>query len=451
MSASCLFGEPKFYEDNTPEIIQSARAMLDKDPEFVLKLAVYCRNELYLRSLPTALLAEAANNVKAKQFVRKYAKKIVIRADEITELLSYHNETFGTAVPNSIKKSIADAFGRFDEYQLAKYDRNGKVKLKDAMIVSHAKPKDKEQEALFKRVLERTMKTPETWETVISKDGSTKKNWEAILPAMGYMAVLRNLRNFLQKDVDKTLFIDKLKNKEQVLKSKQFPFRFYSAYEMIKNSEVTGASTVLDALEDVIDHSVANIPTFGGKTVIATDHSGSMCSAVSGKSKICCKDIGDVMAAIMNKVSGDNLIIPFGETIKVVNVSKRSVLQSAKEIGKIDVGHSTNGYKVIDYLTNKNIEVDRVIIFTDMQMWDSTGGWGDDDNTVKESWDNYRKLFPNAKLYLIDLTGYGQAQFPVGYNNVVTIGGWSDKILDFVKVYEEGYTKTIDKIKNIVV
>jgi hypothetical protein len=99
-----------------------------------------------------------------------------------------------------------------------------------------------------------------------------------------------------------------------------------------------------------------------------------------------------------------------------------------------EVGYSTNGHEVIKYLIENNIKMDKVMIFTDLQMWDST----DHNLFLEKSWKDYRKIYPEAKLYLFDLNGYGQTPLRQVGNNVSLIAGWNDKIFDVLDAIENG-------------
>jgi len=103
-----------------------------------------------------------------------------------------------------------------------------------------------------------------------------------------------------------------------------------------------------------------------------------------------------------------------------------------------EIGNVTNGWKVLDYLREKSIEVDRVVLFTDMQIWDSRHYFGDDDQTVREAFDEYRAaVAPVASLYMVDLASYGDLATPEGYEDVYNISGWSEQVLEFIGDAEE--------------
>ena len=125
-----------------------------------------------------------------------------------------------------------------------------------------------------------------------------------------------------------------------------------------------------------------------------------------------------------------------------------NILQSATELRKLDgrVGYSTNGFKVIDYLIENEIIIDKVMFFTDCQMWDSTGR----NNSFEKSWNRYRQLAPNAKLYLFDLSGYGQSPLKILNSGVYLISGWSDKVFDILSAVDKGES-AVDRIKAVEV
>ncbi|UPT67303.1 MAG: hypothetical protein M0D57_00985 [Sphingobacteriales bacterium JAD_PAG50586_3] len=128
----------------------------------------------------------------------------------------------------------------------------------------------------------------------------------------------------------------------------------------------------------------------------------------------------------------------FGDTWKVINMPKRNILSNVDEYCRREgeVGYSTNGYKVIENLLNSRTKADKVMMFTDVQMWNSTGG----DQTIQRVWAKYKQFMPNAKLYLFDLAGHGTVPLQVHNNGVYLIAGWSDKVFDVLHALENGQT-----------
>jgi hypothetical protein len=60
----------------------------------------------------------------------------------------------------------------------------------------------------------------------------------------------------------------------------------------------------------------------------------------------------------------------------------------------------------------------------------------------------YKKIAPNAKLYLFDIAGHKQVPLKVEHNGVHLIAGWSDKVFEVMDAIEDG-ANAIDAIEKI--
>jgi 60 kDa SS-A/Ro ribonucleoprotein len=438
------------------------RALIHKnDPEFVAKLAVYARKEMYLRSIPLVLTTELAKQTAGTDLVSRTVDGVIQRADEITELLAYYqmaNERTDVKKLNrlskQIQKGLVKSFNRFDEYQFAKYNRKAEVTLKDALFLVHPKAKDENQQAIFNKIVNDALQTPYTWEVELSVLGQTKftdeterksafKNkWEELIFSnkLGYMATLRNLRNILEANVSSDAMnkvCSYLSDEKAVKNSKQLPFRFLAAYRELKTIDSPYLSSVLEALENAVALSAKNIKGFGFDTsvVIAADVSGSMQQPVSPKSKVLLYDIGLLMSMILQSQCKNVVTGIFGDRWKRVPMPKNGILRNVDAFYKREgeVGYSTNGYLVIEDLIRRRESVDKIMLFTDTQMWNSNGTR----NSFEDSWNQYKRINPNAKLYIFDLAGYGKQPLDIRKNDVYLIAGWSDKIFDVLNALED--------------
>jgi hypothetical protein len=458
--AACLVGEPKFYgepNDDIKRIDSLVNDLSETDPLFILQLAVYARNNLNLRSISTKLLVDASLNTNNKKYVRRFAPRIIRRADELTEAIAYLQSKIGDlgdkrnrgSVPACLKRGLADSFSNFDAYQLAKYNHvNGAVKLRDVWRLVWPKPANEERKALYNKLLDNRLDPPDTWESNITAKGSTKENWEQIIPKMPIMALVRNLRNFLDKDISNLdAVVSKLTTKEIILKSKMFPFRFLAAYREIEHHQNYKSKILLSALEQAMDISVDNLPKLQGLSALFADNSGSMESTISGKSKMRANDIATTICAIADKM-GNAVVGAFGETFQVINLNPRNgVLTNASLIRGLQVGYSTNAYLAVQHLLDNNIKVDRIMVFTDGICYNTNGRYGGE---VAPILGEYRsRVNHNVYYYEVNLMGYGMMTNPQNDSRTCLLSGWSEKILDFVKVREEAGTDAIDKIKQI--
>ena len=463
----------KFYEAGSEQMNRILELVSKISPEFVAKLAVYTRTEMHLRCVPLLLAVALAKVHSGDNLVARTVERVVQRADEIMELLMCYqllNPSEGRKklgkLSHQIQVGLQHAFNNFDEYQFAKYNRNNlEVKLRDALFIVHPKAKDDAQQAIFDKIVEEKLTVPYTWETELSALGQVKydseqdrkeafrRKWEELIASkkVGYMALLRNLRNMLVSGVSPVLMdqvCTYMSSPLNVLKSKQLPFRYLSAYREINGIDNVSTTMVLSALEDAMKASADNISGFDRdtRTLVACDVSGSMWSPVSPRSKVRLFDIGIVLAMLFKNQCKQVITGMFGTEWKVFNYPTGNILPAIAEMEKHEgeVGYSTNGYKVIEWLVKDDVIMDKVLIFTDCQMWNCHG----DGNTFAQLWSQYKRKAPNAELYLFDLAGYGQMPLRIEQEDVFLIGGWSDRIFDIVSDLQNGNT-IVDAINNV--
>jgi len=437
-----FFNEGKYYGNNSQEILEDLRKVIKIDPKFIANLAIYARKEIHLRSISHVIVSELAHDVQGKKYVRRVLNEVVERVDDMSEILSYYLNVYEKPIPNSLKKGLADCFLRFDEFALVKYNREKEIKLKDIMILVHPKPNNDEQSNMFKRLLEDNLEIPFTWETMLSSEGNNKGTWEKLIESnkLGYMAILRNLRNIIKaepENINKVYEI--LESETRVKKSKQLPFRYYSAFKVL-SYEGLGTSKVYDTLENAIRSSTSNIKRLKGKTFISTDVSGSMSYKVSPKSDMICAEIGTVLMSIANSICDEAITSTFDTSFKVTPLASRNgIISNAKSISPTWGG--TDLSLPIKYLLENKIYVDRIIILSDNEI---NRGY---DRVCQVYINEYRKkVNPNVWVHAIDLLGYGTQQFKG--NKVNIIAGWNEKILEFIPNVEMGLDNIKEKIED---
>lgn len=467
-----LFGEGKFYE-NSDERGKRLTRLVNRcvengKAEFVAKLAIYARERMNLRSVPLFLivtLAKSLRSVDGAEYgnLRATVTRVIQRADELREMFAAaeaifgdptNNKKFKRVVPRALLKGIGDAFNKFDAYQLKKYSGGkGSIKFTDVMRVVHPTPMNAEKSELFAQVMNDTLPAIETWETKISGEGSTQENWQVIAdsPKTGYMAKLRNLRNFTKNNVDMTNVINHLTNPVAVANSKQLPFRFYTAYRELggettrcnsyyggyggygDTEKVKGSPEILAALEDAFDLAVINLPDLGDDVLIIADQSGSMWSPISNKGTVMCTEIAAVLATAVwyNQIhlGKKAMVAGFACRGKIYNWSKRtSALSAAKQMMNTSLGGSTNIESAWQAAKKANLKPNTIIVLSDMQMTGSQGCWGYDKLMNPE---DYGLADKNTLKISVDLQGYNNTPFAVN-NGWYQLAGWSEKLFSFV-------------------
>lgn len=262
-----------------------------------------------------------------------------------------------------------------------------------------------------------------TWEWLSSWLGSKldASFWESMIPSMPYMATLRNLRNFdqagISRDAAKSVAA-RLEDPRQVQRSRQFPYRFWSAYTALDSV------TYAPALEAALDLSTQNIPSLGGRTLVLIDTSGSMTDTVTGsKSSMTRSEAGALFAFALAKKGEDVEVHGFGTTSYPHPINKGlSVLKETQRfIERGAVGGHGTAIGLALATTYKGH--DRVIIFTDMQSADDASVSG--------------RIPASIPIYGFNLGGYAHTAFP-SKKNRYEIGGVTDQTFKQIKLLEQG-------------
>jgi hypothetical protein len=322
--ASMLW-EDQFYIDGVSHSEYVKQALLEADPEEVAQIAIEAREQMKLRHIPLFLVRELARhpNKKARTLVAETLERVIQRPDELAEFLSIYWKEKKQPLSAQVKKGLAAAFNKFNEYELAKWQKSdAAIKLRDVLFLTHPKPQSNESVVLFKKIVDQTLVTPDTWEVALSSGSDKKETWVRLLSEnkLGALALLRNLRNMQGVGVPDELIREGLAKMkvERVL-----PFRFISAAKYAPSLE--------PQLEEAMFKCLADQPKLKGKTVLCVDTSGSMTSQVSGKSEITRQEAATALAILLREICEDCQVIAFGSTAGFVRPRRGFALKD--EIG----------------------------------------------------------------------------------------------------------------------
>ena len=147
---ACLLWEQQFYEDGVEIAGRIAELVPKVAAEKVAALAADARESMKLRHAPLLLVREMARHASHRKLVAETLERVIQRADELCEFVAIYWKDGRVPLSAQVKKGLAAAFPKFDEYQLAKYDRGGPIKLRDVLFLSHAKPRDDAQAGVWK-------------------------------------------------------------------------------------------------------------------------------------------------------------------------------------------------------------------------------------------------------------------------------------------------------------
>lgn len=483
-AASCFFGEPKYYERDkavgsrlptgerlsdaqlrrlrsdltaldpvewrsmTPvQMMESAiDAALDSDPEATLQVAVGLRQADHMRTTPQVIMVRAAHHprVRGTGLIRKYAQSIMSRVDEPVVQLAYQTFAYGKAkpIPNALKKAWAARLERATSEELAKYRLGEReTKLVDVVNLVHAKG-----DAISSLMKGRLTTAGQTWESIVSAEGSSKQSWEKSIDVMGHMALLKNLRNFQDKGVEPSKYLPKLA--ATAAYGKQLPFRYFSAYQAVGNK---APAPVLDAIEQCLENSLGNLPKFPGRTMALCDNSGSARgAATSSMGTVKVATIANLTAILAGKVSDDGYYGVFGDRLETRAVRKKSSvfdqLKEAEALGeKIGLNTENGIWLFWDKAIRQKEHWDNVFVMSDMQAGHGRlygtdfsayreYGWKEDPRMIDvgKLVNRYRRdVNPKVNVYLIQVAGYQDTLLPEYYNRTYVLGGWGEGVLRF--------------------
>jgi 60 kDa SS-A/Ro ribonucleoprotein len=422
---SCMLWEGEFYEDG----VQVAGRIHDLVPqvaaEKVAALAVEARERMKLRHAPLLVVREMARHAThpnmPRGLVAETLARVIQRADELAEFVAIYWAGGRQPLSAQVKKGLAAAFGKFDEYALAKYDRAGTVRLRDVLFLSHARPVDEAQAALWKRLAANELATPDTWEVALSAAGRAdgaggkREAWDRLLAErkLGALALLRNLRNLQEAGVDEKLVLDALAGMktERVL-----PFRFLAAARNAPQWEQALETAMFRSLEkrevDKRDGD-SRAAKLAGHTVVLVDVSGSMESPLSRRSDMRRADAAYGVAILLREMAEKVTLYTFSDAAKRVPARRGMALRDALEQSQPH-GGTYLGAALKQVESECAGDYDRMVVITDEQSHDSVSA-------------------PRGKGYVINVASNRNG---VGYGEWTHIDGWSEAVVDYIAELE---------------
>lgn len=396
---SCLLWEKEFYEDGQTIAQRICKLVAECSTKDVVQIAIEAKTKMRLRHVPLLLVRELARTEEGRKQLKNVIPEVIVRPDDITELLAIYlldktKKRAPAKLPNQLKKHLGETFKKFDEYQLAKYNGGKKsVSLKDAIKLTHPKPDNVEQFALWGRLVKGELQTPDTWEVALSASKDKKATWERLLneDRLGGLALLRNIRNMEKAGVDNNLVHEGI---SKINAGRLLPINFISAAKYSPTHE--------PLLERKFIQCFANKEKIKGKTVLLVDVSGSMDDKLSGKSELRRIDVTCSLAMIAAELFEDLNVFTFSTNLVQVparhGFALRDIILKSQPHGGTDLGSAVAQMP-------KDV---RLIVLTDEQSSDRV---------------------QQREGYMINVAS---AKNGVGYHQWTHIDGWSDKVFDFI-------------------
>lgn len=415
---ACMLWEDSFYESGESIAERIAKLVAQSRPEFAAACAFSARTEMKLRHVPLLIVREMARLPKHKALVRKLLCDVIQRPDEITEFLAIYNKDKRQPLSAQVKKGIAAAFQKFDEYALAKYNRDGAWKLRDALFLSHSKPIDASKkftklerkdgheyelsthERLYKRLVDGELVTPDTWEVSLSAGADKKATFERLMEEkkLGALAFIRNLRNMAEAKVSEALIAGYASS---VKVERVLPFRFIAAARYVPQWE--------PILESMMYRCLDGAEKLKGKTVLLVDVSGSMSHRLSAKSEMLRLDAAYGLGVLLRELCEQVEIFTFSDALACIaprrGFALRDAMHQSQPHSGTHLGGAVNGLHM-----NGFAEYSRLIVITDEQSSDAVPA-------------------PNGLGYVINVASNKNG---IGYGKWTHIDGWSEAVIQYI-------------------
>ena len=396
---SCLLWEAEFYEDGQSIADRIGDAARQVTPQVIARIAAEAREVMNLRHVPLILLdvlSEARGRTDG--LVANTIARVIQRPDELGEFLAIYWRNGRKTVSSQVRKGLARAIPKFSEYQLAKYDRDSKVKLRDVLRIARPKPENDDQSSLWKRVVSRTLKIPDTWEVELSAGKDKKATFERLIHEhkLGYFALLRNLRNMAESGVEKDMVNNAIMAREGGAE-RILPFRYIAAARAAPQFE--------PALDVALQAAIKELPKLDGTTIVLVDVSGSMNMPISRHSDMRRLEAAAALGSIINC---DALRV-FSFSNMIIEVPSRCGMSGVDAIVNSQPHNGTELGAALAYVYR--LPHDRLIVITDEQSHDRV-----DDPVTPRS-------------YMINMASYRNG---VGYGRWIHIDGFSEGVLRFI-------------------
>ncbi|MEM9865836.1 MAG: RNA-binding protein [Myxococcota bacterium] len=463
LAATGCFGST-FYVSGVEQLDTVLEHAKNCDPSYVAKVAVYARRKGFMKDMPAVLLAHLATRGPDGLAAMKAAFPLVIDNGrmlrnfvQVLRSGQLGRKSLGTAPKKAVQRWLASR----SAMQLFRDSVGNDPSLVDIVKMVHPKPSSDAQRAMYGYLLGKAhdaeqlpqpVRLFEAWKRggdshEVPKVPSrmlqglplTEAAWTAIARNAGWHETRMNLNTFSRHGVFKDqamvdLVASRLADKGEVQRARAFPYQLLSAWKAASSAP----ASIQEALQDAMEHAVANVPSIEGRVVICPDVSGSMRGPVTGyragvTTHVRCVDVAGLIAAAMLRKNRSARVLPFEHSVRSIRLNPRdSVMSIATALAAIG-GGGTSCSAPLAQLNKERAKVDAVIYVSDNESWvdrEGRNGWGGGTAMMTE-WTKLRKRSPKAKLVCIDLTPNVHKQ-AIDRPDILNVGGFSDAVFDVV-------------------
>lgn len=481
-ATNCFNGTYYADADANLQIAKDAVNKLRSDPEFIGKVAIYCRERGFMKDMPAYLTAVLAG-LDAKVF-RKVFDRVIDNGKMLRNFMQIGRSGQAGKKLNmtsgAVRNAIDNWFKNRKSETIFRASIGNDPSMRDMLRMARPRPETEEKAALYAYLKGATFDPKIGDYVTLNKDKSVKyrhsfeslpliirqfeqfkKSHDGEIPNVdfrmldsvlnkeeakalwarqarngGWQLTRMNLNNFAKygvfSDSELTSIVAKrLADPIEIKNAKAFPYQLQMAYKAI-SSDVP--HVVREALQDAMEAAISNVPSFEGKTYVMVDTSGSMQSAITGTrvgatSNVTCVDVAALFAAATLRQNKDAQIIPFDTSVHLVDLNPRdTVMTNSKKLAR--GGGGTDCSCALRYLNQKGAKGNSVIFVSDNESW-VDGGYRGRATGLMNEWAIFKKNNPKAKLICIDLTPRLNSQ-STQHQDILQVGGFGDQVFDVI-------------------
>ncbi len=430
------------------------------DNQFIAKLAIYARQQGYMKDMPALLTA-----VLAGKDVALFSRLFPLVIDSSKMLRNFvqimrSGQTGRKSLGSRPKKLVQEWLAQQSDEQLFRASVGQSPSLADIIKMMHPRPVAPNREALYRYLIGRetdksnlpmvvqqfeaykqgeTDQVPDVPFQMLTALSLGQTEWMAIARQASWQMTRMNLNTFARHGV----FVDpvltrqiaqRLQNSKLIRQARVFPYQLMVAYTMV-NREVP--ALIKEALQNALEIAVANVPRIPGKVYVCPDVSGSMSSPVTGHrqgatSAVRCIDVAALLTAAILRANRKAEVLPFDTKVHEARLNSRQrVMHNAQYLAKFG-GGGTNCSLPLQRLNQRRMNGELVIYISDNESWaDRYRGRG---TGMMAEWENFRQRNPQARLVCLDIQPYGTVQV-APRQDVLHIGGFSDSVFEVISVF----------------
>lgn len=459
--------------DQLDEVKQLAGSV---DVEFLAQLAVYAREQGFMKDTSALLLAILCTR-DTELFKRVFNRvvdsgKMLRNFVQILRSGTVGRKSLGSAAKGAVQQWLLKA----TDAQLLNGAIGTTPSLADVIKMVHPKPTDANRAALFAWIIGRefvqadlpaelqqlqafrqdsTLEVPKVpFLYLSSQPDFTLQHWEKLVRTMSWTQLRMNLNTLTRKGLfendnpnrqENIRFVaERLADVDAIQKARIFPYQLLTTYQATLGGVPQAIS---NALQQAMEVAVSNVPKLPGQTVVGCDVSGSMQSPVTGSrgtkdTSTRCIDVAGLISAAILRKNQEAVVIPFDDGAYDVRDKLNpfdSVMTIASQLASIN-GGSTQCALVIAGMYQMGVKADLVVIVSDNESWSRgyNSAYYNPGSELDAAWARYlAEVNPNAKLVCLDINPSSNSQVSAR-PNTLNIGGFTDNVFELIRQFAEG-------------